>query len=312
MEATMTEIPDRFARRMVELHGPAGADWLDYLPSIFDECAKRWSLTIGPAFEPLSYNYVSPAIQSDGQAVVLKVGVPNPELRTEIEALRSFDGQGSVLLLDCDPIKGILILERLLPGMPLSTLTVDESATSIAVRVMKQLWKPVPEGHSFPTVKKWAEGLDRLRLTFNGGCGPFPKELVETAEALFTDLLASSQEPILLHGDLHHGNILSAERAPWLALDPKGIVGEAAYDVGALLRNPMPQLLNEPHPRRILARRVDQLAEELGFDRERLLSWGIAQAVLSAWWSYEDHGHGWEPAIACAEHMTALSNSLNQ
>jgi streptomycin 6-kinase len=129
---------------------------------------------------------------------------------------------------------------------------------------------------------------------------------------LFTDLLASSQEPILLHGDLHHGNILSAERERWLALDPKGIVGEAAYEVGALLRNPMPQLLKDLHPGRILARRVDQLAEELGFDRERLLSWGIAQAVLSAWWSYEDHGHGWEPAIACAEHMTALSKGLNR
>jgi len=71
--------------------------------------------------------------------------------------------------------------------------------------------------------------------------------------------------------------------------------------VGALLRNPMPQLLAEPRPGRILARRLDQLAEELGFDRARLLGWGVAQAVLSAWWSLEGHGHGWEPGIACAE-----------
>jgi streptomycin 6-kinase len=307
IQAMMTEIPDPFARRMVELHGAAGAEWLDYLPSLLDECAKRWSLTIGPAFVPLSYNYVAPAVCSDGRDATLKVGVPNPELRTEIEALRIFDGQGSVLLLDADAEKGLLLLERLMPGLPLSVAAVDERATSIAVRVMKQLWKPVPEGHIFPSVERWASGLERLRHEFDGGCGPFPEALIEQAETLFSELIASSQEPVLLHGDLHHGNILSAERQPWLALDPKGVVGEMEYEVGALLRNPMPQLQNEPHPRRILARRVDQLAEELGFDRERLLSWGIAQAVLSAWWSYEDHGHGWEFAIACAEHLTALS-----
>jgi streptomycin 6-kinase len=109
-----------------------------------------------------------------------------------------------------------------------------------------------------------------------------------------------------LHGDLHHGNILAAERQPWLALDPKGMIGEAAYEVGALLRNPMPRLLRESQPGRILARRVDQLAEALGFDRSRLLGWGTAQAVLAGWWSYEDHGHGWEPWIACADFLAAL------
>ena len=171
---------------------------------------------------------------------------------------------------------------------------------------MQQLWRTPPRRHPFPTVEKWGEGLKRLRRTFDGGSGPFPEALIETAETLFTELIATSDEPVLLHGDLHHRNILSARRQPWLALDPKGVVGEAAYEVGSLLRNPMPELLNAPHPRRVLAKRVDQLAEELGFERERLVNWGFAQAVLSAWWSYEDHGHGWEPAIACAEHLAAL------
>jgi streptomycin 6-kinase len=107
-------------------------------------------------------------------------------------------------------------------------------------------------------------------------------------------------EPVLLHGDLHHWNILAAGRQPWLALDPKGIVGEPAYEVGALLRNP------DLMPLQVQERRVDQLTAELGFDRYRILGWGIAQAVLSAWWSYEDHGHGWESAVACAEILAAL------
>jgi len=109
--------------------------------------------------------------------------------------------------------------------------------------------------------------------------------------------------PVLLHGDLHHENILAATRQPWLAIDPKGIVGEPAYEVGALLRN---RLDAAPDLRPLQARRLDQLAEALQLDRQRLLSWSVAQAVLSAWWSYEDHGRGWEPMIAYAEVLAGL------
>ncbi len=303
----MIKIPKAFSQSVIELHGPTGTAWLDQLPSMLDELARRWSLTLAPPFEPLSYNYVMPALRADDRPVVLKVGVPNPELSTEIEALRLFDGRGSVMLLDDDPELGALLLERLEPGEPLTSLDEDEKATSIAVDVMQQLWREIPADHPFPTIAKWAEGLKRMRRTFDGGCGPFPEDLVERAEASFKDLLANPLQAVLLHGDLHHGNIISAEREPWLALDPKGVVGEAAYEVGAFLRNPMPQLLQATDPGRLLSRRVDQMAEKLEFDRGRLLRWGIAQAVLSAWWSYEDHGHGWEPAIACARYLTAIA-----
>ena len=84
------------------------------------------------------------------------------------------------------------------------------------------------------------------------------------------------------------------------------MVGEPAYEVGALLRNPIPQILSEPQPRQILTRRVDQLAEELGFDRQRILAWSFAQAVLAAWWSYEDHGRYGRAFIACAEHLREI------
>jgi len=302
----MNVVLNGFARTIVELYGTAGIEWLSRLPSIIADCEQRWLLTVRPPFEPLSYNYVAPAIRADGTDVVLKLGIPNPELLTEIEALRLFNGHGMVRLLDADPDQGVLLLERLKPGTPLSCLSDDGQATSIAAQVMRQLWRPAPSEHPFPTVAKWAVGLRRLREHFDGGCGPFPRALVEVAEAHFAELIGSMAEPVLLHGDLHHENILTAERQPWLALDPKGLVGEPAYEVGALLRNPIPQLLAEPQPERVLARRVSQLAEELGFDRERLLGWGVAQAVLSAWWSFEDHGHGWEWGIACAELLTML------
>lgn len=299
-------IPIDFARTIVELYGAAGLDWLRQLPATIADCEQRWSLTVMPPFAGLSYNYVAPAIRADGTAVVLKVGVPNPELTTEIEALRLYNGRGIVRLLDADPEEGMLLLERLRPGAPLSSLADDQAATSIAAGVMRQLWRPVPADHPFPTVAKWAAGLARLRDHFGGRTGPFPTRLVEAAETLFRELIDPMGESVLLHGDLHHDNVLAAQRQPWLALDPKGVVGEPAYEVGALLRNPLPQLLTGPQPARVLARRVDQLAEELGFDGDRIVGWGLAQAVLSAWWSVEDHRHGWEPAIACAELLATL------
>src|SRR4029079_19726764 len=102
------------------------------------------------------------------------------------------------------------------------------------------------------------------------GTGPFPTSLVEQVEALFAELLASAAEPALLHGDLHHGNILADGPRSWRANDPKGLVGEPAYEAGALLRNPLPELLAWPDPARVQARRIDILADRLGIDRARL------------------------------------------
>ncbi len=296
----MNSVPDDFARTTVELYDDAGMAWLDRLPALLAECKQRWSLTIRPPFVPLSYNYVAPAVRADGTEVVLKAGVPNPELLTEIAALRLYDGRGIARLIDADPDQGVLLLERLQPGTPLANLDDDEEATHIAARVMRQLWRPVPPEHPFPSVAQRAAGLERLRERFGGTSGPLPPTLVEMAERQFAELIGSMAEPVLLHGDLHHWNILAAEREPWLALDPKGVVAEPGYEIGPLLLNPTLQ------PGHVLARRIDQVAEELELDRERLLGWGLAHAVLSAWWSVEDHGHGWEEAITCAELLAAL------
>jgi streptomycin 6-kinase len=136
--------------------------------------------------------------------------------------------------------------------------------------------------------------------------GPLPIGLVDQAEALFAELIASMSEPVLLHGDLHHENILSANRQPWLAIDPKGLMGEPAYETGALLRNPMPRLLNMDRPGQVLARRIEQLSDHLELDRARIRGWALAQAVLAASWTLEDHGRDWEPWIVCAELLAAL------
>jgi streptomycin 6-kinase len=306
-----TEIPKRFARTMIELHGAAGQAWLDELPIMIAEYERRWAIQVEPPFANLSYNYVAPAVRADGSQVIVKLGRPHPELSSEIAALRLYGGNGSARLLEADPERGALLIERLLPGGMLLDLIDDDEATRIAAQVMRALWRPAPpasEDAVFPTAARWASGLQRLRATYDGRTGPLPADMVERAEALFAELLASSGAPLLLHGDLHHQNILSAERAPWLAIDPKGLIGEAEYEVGSLMRNPLPRLLEVPDVTATLARRFDILAETLGFDRQRLVTWSYAQAVLSAWWHIEDHGHGWEPTIALAERLAPLLN----
>lgn len=294
-------IPENLARTRIEMHGSEGEAWVRSLPTILADCERRWSLTVGSPFPRLSYNYAAQARRVDGTPLVVKVCYPDREVGTEAEALRLYSGQGAVQLLDYEPDWGVLLLESLEPGAMLLSVEDDERATHIAAEIMKQLWRPAPANHPFPTIADWEDGFTRLREAFGGGSGPFSEELVDTAERLFSELLASASEPVVLHGDLHHFNILSAVRQPWLAIDPKGVVGERAYETGALLRNPMPELYSWPQLGRTLARRIDQLAEELQLDRARIKGWGLAQAVLSAWWSYEDEGHGWEGAIAVAE-----------
>jgi streptomycin 6-kinase len=296
-------VPEKFARTMAEVHGAEGAAWVGRLPELLAECGRRWSITVGPPFEPLSYNYVAPAVRADGTSAVLKVGFPCGELMSEIEALRLCDGRGAVRLMEFDREPGALLLERLEPGTSLASVTDDAEATAIAVQVMRQFWRPVPPGHPFRSLADWTAGLRRLRAQFGGGTGPFPVARVEEAEALFAELLGSMAEPVLLHGDLHHENILAAHQQRWLAIDPKGIVGEPAYETSTFLLNRVP---DGPEAGRILARRMNQLSEVLEVDRARIRGWAVAQAVLSAWWSFEDHSHGWEPAIATAELLTGI------
>lgn len=278
--------------------------------------AERWSLALaGRPLGPLSYGWVEAATLSDGRAGVLKLAPPGPWTTAEIAALGHWAGQGAVEIWQSDAASGALLLERALPGIPLSRVEDDDEATLAAAASMRELWRrpppsPSSSGESLPfaTIADQARGLERLRARFAGGTGPFPTALVERAEAAFAGLLASPAPPLLLHGDLHHDNLLSAGRAPWLAIDPNGVLGEPAAEVAALLRNPRSLWRREANPVERLARRLDLVCDETGLDRARTLRFAFALAVLSAWWSFEDEqgAEEWQLGIALAAALAEL------
>jgi streptomycin 6-kinase len=270
----MLLIPDEFISRTIQMNGEAGRAWTEALPDMLAEYTQRWSLKLGAPFE-LSYNYVVPATRADGTEAVLKLGFPNRELLSEMHALQVFAGDGMVQLLEADFERQIFLLERVRPGVELITMQDDEEAViRIAAQVMEKYWRPVIEQRPLLTVENWTAGFARLRPHFDGTTGPFPAYLVDAAENIFAELIPSQ--------------------------------GERVYDTGAILRTPWGKQFTFHELKRIQSRRVDIFCEMLGFERERILEWGIAQAVLSAWWSLEDEGSGWESALAYAEALYAL------
>jgi streptomycin 6-kinase len=299
-------LSEEFRNRIIGAYGEAGTQWLHNLHGTLEEISDKWSIRLLPPYQPLSYHYVAPATNADGEPVVLKAGVPNREFSNQIDALRHFDGERVVRLLAADHDAGVMLIERLTPGRPLLDLNDDERATSIFAEVLRGMRKALPGAHEFPLISDWAKGFQRLRDRYDGGTGPFPNSALERAEGMMADLMRTMSDPVVLHGDLHHWNIVSAEREPWLALDPQGVVGEQEYDVGAWLRNPFPQIMQIADPRQLIARRVDQLVEELGFERSRVIGWAYSQNVLAAVWSLEEGTDDWKVWLAWADEIAKL------
>ncbi len=221
---------------LLKIYGEIGQDWLLRLPDLLAKLEKQWQFSIITEFPNLSYHYVLKVCLSNGERVVLKCGVPNCELTTEIAALKHFDGKAAIRLLKADAELGAILLEEAVPGETLNKINNEDEAIIIFSSLMRQL---------------------------------------------------------------HHST--SDTNEPWLAIDPKGVLGEREYEVGAFMRNPIPRLVTEMNTKQVLSRRLDLLTELTGFDRKRLWGWSFSQAVLAAIWCLEDTGNGYEAFIQCAK-----------
>jgi streptomycin 6-kinase len=220
----------------------------------------------------------------DGKPVVVKVAREAGDEWCSGEITAAFGGRGVVQAYD--HVAGAVLLERLVPGTPLVTLVLegrDDEATEILAALLRRM-SPGDPPAGCATVEQWGLGFERYLATSDTR---IPRTLVLHAQRVYSELSAAQREPALLHGDLQHYNVLHDERRGWVATDPKGVVGELEYEIGAALRNPneRPDLFASPEA---VERRLKVFHAALGIDVDRARAWAFAQGVLSAIWSVED------------------------
>ena len=284
---------------------PDGAAWLARLPGLVAECAEIWGLRVGDPYPGAHVSFVAPVELVDGTQAVLKINVPGAwENDREADALTHWGGIGAVRLLARDHERRALLVERCEPGTPLSEIADDEEADAIAAKVALRLWRRPPAGHGFRTLeqdaKTWADGFGP---TWEQLGRPFEAELVRVAVDSARQLAETQGEAVVLHQDFHGGNILRADREPWLAIDPQPLVGEREYDAASLLRDRTHVLLQADDPRRRLASRLERLAPALGVDRERTRRWAVVHALA---WGVSGVGKVEADLVSCARLFSEL------
>jgi streptomycin 6-kinase len=274
------DLPPLLVRNVSRAWNGTGARWLESLPRLIDDIAARWRLTIGAPY-PMTFHWVARVTTADGRPAVLKLGLPDGHLDSETEALRIFDGDGAVRLLAEED--GALLIERAVPGDRVASLVPadDTTATALLVNAGKRLHRVPPQGCALPHLR--GEGDDfRGYLRRFPGAGPLPRRLVEKAAALFEDLCDSADDRVL-HGDLHHDNVLRVGDG-WKAIDPFGRVGDPGFDCGPMLYNPDPPR-RDPELLKLVPARIEQLADGYGMPVERVRAWGFVMGVLSEVWN---------------------------
>jgi streptomycin 6-kinase len=256
---------------------PGGAEWLEGLPSLIDECAERWDLELGSPMPGGYCSFVAPA----GDAV-LKIGWPHEESEHEALALRVWDGDGAVRLLADDPERNALLLERCEPGTPLLDLGDDEAGDVVAA-LLPRLWKPPPaELRQLEDVAaRWVDELPRL---WERHGRPFERPLLDAAVGALRELGPTQGPLVLASEDLHAGNVLRSAREPWLVIDPKPIAAEREFTAVAMIRDRKEDVAAGPHPLERVRRRLTRLSSDLDVDRERLRGWTVAHTLV---WGFE-------------------------
>jgi len=254
-----------------------GRAWLARAGALVEECTRRWSITVGPPFDGATTSLVLPAEGSDGSPAVLKLQFPDRESEHEADALRRWDGRGAVRLLAADPERRALLLERCRPGRALTEVEPGR-ALAILTGVARRLL--VPAGPPFRSLSDEAAGwAGGLVARWEAAGRPCERTLVDAALEYLAALPREQGEAVLLHQDLHAGNVLRAEREAWLAIDPKPLVGERAFAAAPIVRG-----AELGHTPAAVRRRLDAVVDELGVERDRARGWTVAQTVA---WAFD-------------------------
>ncbi|GKV55854.1 kinase [Sporosarcina sp. NCCP-2222] len=289
------DIPVEFQQKIIGCFREEGEKWLAALPEKVAHYAKQWGLTIQGPFTNLSYNYVLFVEDTQGQPFVLKLGVPNFDCRNEMDTVRQYDGKGCARLVKADREEGVMLLERLSPGTMLSDLLDEEEVVRIFLDTWKAIRRELPTERQIPMITDWAGSLTTYAAQANGN-QEIPIEFINRAQEYIYKNMEEPERHELLHGDLHHENILYSEERGWLAIDPKGVGGDPCFDLVSFMIN---HLMEKPDPRTLLEYRVNRISEELHIDQIRLLETAVGLSTLYACWAIEDQSD-WQDTYQCA------------
>jgi len=262
---------------------------LESLADVVAAAEGRWGISIGEPFEPGGCtSWTAPATSTDGQALVYKCVIPHDEAIGEAGALAAYDGDGAVRLVMSEPDSFELLVERCSPGGDLWSGTGGRERLELATQLAQRLWRPV-DNSTFLSLRtigpSWAD-ITELHLVTNDL--PWGSAPIERGVDLLRKLPFHDHDSVLLHGDLHPGNILASKREPWLAIDPKPMIGEAAYDMAQLLTQQRGQV-SEPPPLDEVEQRLAMLSGLVGLGPERVALWSLARTSEWSMWSFE-HG----------------------
>ena len=249
---------------------PERAAWLDRLPDMVEKSMHRWSLSLDQPLEgeEATCSFVAAVQREDGTPAVLKIGMPHMEAEDEMEGLRFWNGDPTVQLLASDDELEAMLMERCWPGTALRALPELEQDAIIAT-LLRRLWRKPSEPYKFRPLSVMTEYWTK-ETQAQAQSWPDP-ELIREGLHLFRDLPRNGTEEVLLATDLHAGNVLRAEREPWLVIDPKPFVGDPAYDATQHLLNCLERLRSGP------VRTIQHFADLLGVESERVRLWTFAR-----------------------------------
>jgi streptomycin 6-kinase len=237
---------------------------------------EQWQLRPdGPAITG-NGTHVQPVRTSEGTAATLKISAPGNGSEHEHLVLRRWSGNGAVRLLRADPHQHALLLERLRP-QHLESLS-DYEAAGVIGELYRQIHVPaMPQLRTLSSlVDHWTAGFSTLPRN-----APIPHRLVEQAGALARDLIADPRtDAVVLHGNLHPGNVLAADRQPWLAIAPRPVNGDPHFEIAPMLWHRWDELAG--YIRDGVRTRFYTLIDAAGLDEDRARAWVIVRVVQAA------------------------------
>jgi streptomycin 6-kinase len=302
----LVEIPASLTRFHSTATGPEGRSWLAALPSLVEEACRRFAVSLGSPYAGGVAALVAPARLAGGGDAVLKVSFVDDESRGEPAALRIWDGRGAVRLLAEERDLGAMLLERAVPGTALLAHPDAGEALDIALAVLRRLPRALPPGHPFPSASAMARGLASTIPAELARLGePFDAGLARAAGDVAA-ALSGGRDAALVNRDFHLGNVLAAQREPWLAIDPKPLAGEPAFDTGWLVRD---VLARTPAEAGSAGRVVGQVASALDLPPGRVAAWALVRTVDGALWFFEigERGDPFAHDVAIARQLAGLA-----